>query len=445
MKTFKTKKGTTTWVRVSRDYPCPICGKADWCAFNMQQTKAVCMRQIDHSLPSFMGGTLYTLTGGAKVDFSHLEVSEGEKLAPAYILHKVYSLVIATFGLTKEHIVHLKAERGLTAEQIALRGYASATKATHSRQVAKIERDKDGKIVSIQTIWEDLFEKNGLPRDAWVGVPGFSYDEQMQAPCFNAAFGILIPCRNDWGQIVGMQVRLDDSEIKTYATIDKEFESTYRVSVKKAENGFNYRVYTKENFEVVCEGTTTEHEVFFDNGFSFKIKTGPKYVFVSSSGKTRGTSAKSVPHFAFPDNVLAQAKFDEQGKSRVYLMGKVDKVIVTEGLLKGDIIASVAPTSRLAPLGSVLVVAMAGVSSWKPVADKIIKYKFEEAYLAFDQDFVENDSVFDRLDDMVHYLTFDKGLVSSVLTWETGKGLDDFLLSEASETETIKIKSYTKD
>ena len=88
---------------------------------------------------------------------------------------------------------------------------------------------------------------------------------------------------------------------------------------------------------------------------------------------------------------------------------------------------------------------MAGVSSWKPVADKIIKYKFEEAYLAFDQDFVENDSVFDRLDDMVHYLTFDKGLVSSVLTWETGKGLDDFLLSEASETETIKIKSYTKD
>lgn len=126
-------------------------------------------------------------------------------------------------------------------------------------------------------------------------------------------------------------------------------------------------------------------------------------------------------------------------------MGKVDKVIVTEGLLKGDIIASVAPTSRLAPLGSVLVVAMAGVSSWKPVADKIIKYKFEEAYLAFDQDFVENDSVFDRLDDMVHYLTFDKGLVSSVLTWETGKGLDDFLLSEASETETIKIKSYTKD
>lgn len=36
--------GQTEMIRVGRDYPCPICGKPDWCLVFADQSKAVCAR-----------------------------------------------------------------------------------------------------------------------------------------------------------------------------------------------------------------------------------------------------------------------------------------------------------------------------------------------------------------------------------------------------------------
>ena len=41
--------GQTEMIRVGRDYPCPICGKPDWCLVFADQSKAVCARKIDQT------------------------------------------------------------------------------------------------------------------------------------------------------------------------------------------------------------------------------------------------------------------------------------------------------------------------------------------------------------------------------------------------------------
>lgn len=439
VKTFKVKGGKTNWLRVDRSFPCPICGKTDWCVVNEQQTKAVCMRHLDENRDSYLGGTIYELNNHIKRQVV-MDYHQGRKLAPSHILHKVYSLVIATLGITETHAQHLMSERGLTREQIILRGYASTTPESMRNQVASYGYDENNNLV-IKTIWEDLFESNGLPRDAWLGVPGFYYATSQNQPAFDTKEGILIPCRNAWGQIVGAQIRVDEDKISYFAKVCDPYTDTYRVSVKKIDGVFQYEVINRD-YEVVAQGNTLHKTVTLSNGISFDIKSSPKYLFVSTADKERGTSARSVPHFSFPDNILAQAKFDNEGKSRVPLMKKVEKVIVTEGLLKGDIISSKAPTTRLHKLGSVLVISMPGVSSWKRVAEQILAYQFKEAYLAFDQDFEDNDAVFNRMDDMVQYLTFENNITSIIFTWDTGKGLDDYLLSEAEKTEKLRFRQY---
>ena len=45
--------GNQELIRVGRDYPCPICGKPDWCLVFADQTKAVCARKIDPDKPQF--------------------------------------------------------------------------------------------------------------------------------------------------------------------------------------------------------------------------------------------------------------------------------------------------------------------------------------------------------------------------------------------------------
>ena len=240
---------------------------------------------------------------------------------------------------------------------------------------------------------------------------------------------------------MGIQIRVNPREY-TY-DVKVNSKNQYRVSIVSSDNTPKY-IIRDEAFEVVAEGPLTSPEMTFKNGLSFTAKVRAKYIYVSSSDRNLGTAAASRPHFSFPDSILAQAKFDDEGNSRVHLMSKVNihNVLVTEGLLKADIISSCLPESQFAKLGPTVVVAMAGVSSWQRVAVQILKYNFQEVYLAFDQDFEGTEQVFERLNDMVQYLTYDKGRISNVLTWETGKGLDDFLLSENSRVEKVQIWSY---
>ena len=127
-------------------------------------------------------------------------------------------------------------------------------------------------------------------------------------------------------------------------------------------------------------------------------------------------------------------------------MSKVDNLLVTEGLLKGDITASVAKSTRLSQLGNICVISMAGVAAWRPISDFIGKTELKKVkpiYLAFDQDFEENDSVFERMYDMVQDLVTKQSCTVRALIWPHEKGIDDFLL-KASPEEKIKFKTYNK-
>ena len=72
--------GQTEMIRVGRDYPCPICGKPDWCLVFADQTKAVCARKIDLDKPQFgSAGTIYDLDPKKAKDVTE-ELAEMRKL-----------------------------------------------------------------------------------------------------------------------------------------------------------------------------------------------------------------------------------------------------------------------------------------------------------------------------------------------------------------------------
>ena len=441
MKDFKI--GKQSFLRVDRANPCPICQKPDWCFLASDFKKAYCCRQLDEEKPSLAGATEYIIDGTSAKDVQIVEIPQLES-APANILHKVYSLVIGVFGLSDEHLTHLMISRGFSLDQTYLRGYTSFTAMTMKKQIKKTEKISD-KIVG-KTIWEDLFEQNGLPRDAWKGVAGFWYDTKNQTPIFMPThYGIFIPNRNEFGQIIGGQIRVDEDSMQYRAEVNSNWKDKARVIVKSAGKGeIQYTIYMFPNYDVYSQGVTSKKQLTFPNGLSFKIKSSAKYVWLSTSSKEYGCGAKNVPHYAFPDNVLAQARFDNDGNGLVKLVELCQNVIVTEGLLKGDIIATQVPNSRLAKLGSTLVIAMAGVNSWKKVAYNLkSKTTFAKVYLAFDSDFKDNDAVFNYLKQIIEYIRQqDKNKEVFVFTWEVGKGLDDFLLSKEAMTHVVQAHKF---
>ncbi|HEM4766917.1 TPA: DUF3854 domain-containing protein [Streptococcus suis] len=419
--------------------PCPVCNSTGWCLIVEDQSAVICMREIDDKRPRHIGGTVYKMTD-SKIDVENIdwEYTEGEKLQPANVLHKVYTLVASVLGLTEKHKVQLMNERGLSEESIRLRGYFSIGMENAKNQ---INQQRNG------SIWEELFVQNGLPADVWKGVPGFFLEERfsVKTPMFlYDKEGICIPCRNSWGQIVSLQIRIDKESIKNFFHFQSSKKYPYKGIIKKHENGYEYEIFDK--FELITRGFTEYKEfVFMHRGQEVlaKVKETPKYLFVSSLGRKNGTSAASQPHFSYIDEILAQARFDENGFAKVNLFKKMDKksVMITEGLLKADIIAENLPNTKLGKLSQV-VVGIAGVNVWERASYQLRKENVKRIFSAFDQDFVENNTVYANMVDMITNFN-QSGVETYALTWEIGKGLDDCMTSQASDDEkNYRIHQY---
>lgn len=131
-------------------------------------------------------------------------------------------------------------------------------------------------------------------------------------------------------------------------------------------------------------------------------KGNPKYIYLSSAGKLCGSGAKSFVHVAKGDN----------------------RIIITEGALKGDIISS---------LSGATVISVPGVNALgflPPVLKKIRESGFHKVYIAYDMDYREKKEVSAALDKLKEVITLCK-LQHEVLEWdEAYKGLDDYLLSK---------------
>lgn len=179
--------------RVTRRYPCPICGRPDWCGLG--HDFAVCMR-IESDIPTANGGWLHRL-GDRRPAMPVLP--EEIPCAPLHVRHSVYTNLLLHLPLLPIHYQQLQ-NRGFTAEAIQRRGYASLPP---EQQTGTYSR------ASI------AYAAGHLSDQRLDGVPGFAIEQGPKGQRWTVAGtgGLLVPVRNAEGRVAGCQVRVDDTTV----------------------------------------------------------------------------------------------------------------------------------------------------------------------------------------------------------------------------------------
>jgi phage/plasmid primase-like uncharacterized protein len=138
----------------------------------------------------------------------------------------------------------------------------------------------------------------------------------------------------------------------------------------------------------------------------------PKYLWLSSANRTDGCSSGAPVHFA-----------------SAHLLRETEEVTITEGALKGEIIAYLTRSP---------VIAAAGVSNFGADFAETLKKAFpnlRRATLCFDMDVWTNEHVYGALDRLAQQLKAARFSVT-VRTWpKEFKGFDDFLVAELGREE----------
>jgi Domain of unknown function (DUF3854) len=185
-----------SWENVTAENPCKECGKGDWCSTN--GTYGRCNRTGDKANRTDKDGApyyLFRLDGqpiGPRVDvsFDDAEPAPGKTEDPD-TLHQIYADLQASLTLSDVHREALR-KRGLTDEQIDLRGYRTLPAGRRGRQ----------------KIAEALHQKYG---SALFRVPGFYFDKSNRISLAGAA-GILIPVYgSEFGYIRAFKIRRDEA------------------------------------------------------------------------------------------------------------------------------------------------------------------------------------------------------------------------------------------
>ena len=179
------------WRRVTRQSPCPVCNKPDWCSLTRDGAVVVCMR-IPSRRQLNSGGWLHRVTEPFSVPHpSTTVIGPAIELAPVEQRHRVYRAFARELGLLPGHEDHLLEVRGLPT--LALEGFAStpARESSRRREIAA-------------NIIRQLRNDNILR-----GVPGFYVDQGGCWTCRSVPQGILVPVPDPTGQIQAFQVRID--------------------------------------------------------------------------------------------------------------------------------------------------------------------------------------------------------------------------------------------
>lgn len=134
-----------------------------------------------------------------------LNDAEEYKIADTDVLHNVYSLFAEGESLLKKnhkvstpHIEHLKSERKLSIEEIERAGYFTIPR-----------RSK----YFMREFLKELKERFGYEEEVLNEVPGFYHVGRVGGMTFVSHKGIGIPVKNEKKEIVGIQIRRDDTTI----------------------------------------------------------------------------------------------------------------------------------------------------------------------------------------------------------------------------------------
>lgn len=189
-----------TWISASRQNPCPICQKPDWCSTSDDGAYAVCRREPQGSIKNKMdkSGVEYWLhrIGEVTTNCSQPKPTGDQNLsshvsrASDQVLDKVYKELLGQLELTREHRQKLR-DRGLVDEEIGWRQYRSLP----IRGRAKIAK------YLVQKFDETTCRY----------IPGLYLNHDSTEPYWSitGAPGLLVPVRNSQGQIVALKARLD--------------------------------------------------------------------------------------------------------------------------------------------------------------------------------------------------------------------------------------------
>ena len=391
----------TGWYEYYREV-CPICNRTGGCMRNEEGDTVVCIRVPSEKLFSNkFTSYLHFLdeNKGKRITEKWEEVKQHKKL-DSQLLNMVYrNLLLSKLSLTNDHLQHLtSANRGLTLEQVKVRGYKSLT-------------------------W-DAIKNLSFPNSNLGGVPGLYKDNNGQWR-LHGMQGILIPYRNNFNEIIGFQIRTDNP--RNDVSIDKKNFPLFHDDTKV--QFLNNGEIIGEKQMKVGETVTINHE---GQTAAVKLKNGMRYFWLSSAKKTEGCGAgdPSPIHVAVPSHKLS---IIESSGSDVRTSIKADSVWVTEGALKADIAADhihKAFTKEQIDILGDTILALPGVNTWASVLPILKEMKVKQVHIAFDMDFFSNDDVKRNLLQFVEALKQENYQINYVV-WNSkdAKGLDDLFIS----------------
>jgi hypothetical protein len=211
---------------VSRNQPCEICSKSDWCAYTVntfgEKILALCQRNSNGSIKVAKDGSYIHILADANPRITSYVKSATKPLNPKANIQRcnsVYTAMLGSIQVTNEILNEAELstlytrhkdkllERGLADDTIARNLYASVPEQSKGNELAR-----------------ELSRKFDL-----TGVPGFyRWNGDWQLNTYHK--GYYVPYRNPNGLIFGIQIRLDIPIDKTkyvwLSSADKEMGSS---------------------------------------------------------------------------------------------------------------------------------------------------------------------------------------------------------------------------
>lgn len=177
-------------VRVLR-IPCPLCGKRDRCGVRSEPPALCICYRAPSSEHSADGGFIHRLDAVRAAALPVVALAPSVERAPDDVLARAYRAMLSRLGLSSAHRAALLA-RGLDAQAIERAGYASLEVAGRAQLGRAI----------VEAVGEDLAAR----------VPGYVVRERegRSWPSVAGWPGLLVPCRDERGRILGLQVRRDE-------------------------------------------------------------------------------------------------------------------------------------------------------------------------------------------------------------------------------------------
>jgi len=431
---------------VTKNNPCPICGKPDWCGFMPASNGGyllICQRDTEKANAIGRDGNFYVVVGvsqsgatifeeanqrrqkelarkGRSHDYEFKQTPEPKTLAvfdqvevlPNKKLHQIYKTMMSFLTLEPSHQEYLKKE-GWTDELIKKYGIVSFPEKDYLR--FKYRKDTNSKNPYRKKLARMVMDELGL--DSLRGVPG-AYRDKNGCWTFAGRSGIIFPLLDIHKNIYRLRIRMD------FRDVNAEIHSN--------SNGDDYFI---DNGEIKFISMAGIYQIF--------SSTGEK-IFDKSQGKYRNFASyfpdEKAEKEGFIKNVYSEGCEAGNQIGFYYDASRDDMHIayITEGEKK----AIFSNEHLRAPF-----ISFPGVNSWnllfqgnkgeRPI-DVLKRNGVKIIIIAFDADKKVNERVLSAEKQVINSLRYE-GFVVGVAEWDIkiAKGIDDLLAKGYKPTYAV--------